>query len=111
MWEGRGVGVGRVLGKLFRKENFCFWKSMFAIGATSYRECLALRAQNAKKVGPECQKIFRKSQKSYEKVPRRDFFKTFSAFRHLFGTPGRQTRDDLFETFSALRARRVRQSL
>ena len=74
-----------------------------AIVATSYRECQALRAQNAKKiskrsqkgrpgpVGPEC----RKSRKSHEKVPKRDFFVTFSDFFGTFLALG----DDLFETF------------
>ena len=63
--------------------------------ATSYRERRAQNAQNAEKVSkrssracrPGVPKKCRKSRKSHEKVPKRDFFVTFSEFfRHLFGT-------------------------
>ena len=50
-------------------------------------------------VGPECQKSAEKDAK----VSKKSLFATFSAhlrlFRHFLGTPGRQARDDLFETF------------
>ena len=69
--------------------------------ATSYRECQALRAQNAKTVP-------KKSRNSHEKVPKRDFFVTFFDF---FGTFLALARDDLFETFLAFWARRAWHSL
>ena len=86
--------------------------------ATSYRECRASRPAMPKKyqkvclgpVGQECQK----SAEKVEKVPKKSLFGTFSALLRLstlFGTPGRQARDDLFETFLALRARRAWHSL
>ena len=66
----------------------CFLPIRFAIVAPSYREC---RAQNAEKSlkkvvpGRQCQKsaekVKKKSRESQEKVPKRDFFVTFSALR------------------------------
>ena len=62
-----------------------------AMGAPSYRECLALRARNREKVSkrssraslPRVAKKCSKSQKSLEKVPNRDFFETPSTFSGL----------------------------
>ena len=68
---------------------------------------VVLRAQNAKKrlkkvvsglSARSAKKVSKKCRRSAEEVPKRDFLETFPTFRHLFGTPGRQARDDLFET-------------
>ena len=41
----------------------------------------------------------KKSKKSPKSLSLALFRDVFGLFRHFFGTPGRQARDDLFETF------------
>ena len=80
---------GQVVGQPRKRE-------CLAIVAPNYRECQALQAQNAEKVPkrspkacrPRVPKKCRKSRKSHEKVPKRDFFVTFSTFSALFWHSG-----------------------